>query len=111
MNRPDFRVITLFEFKPQRCAAEGARNIAFAFGLKSPPERTVRYWFENISFGDLNLLVPGRKMSKDDKVSSFFQVSVELKQLAAIRKIGRYGCPLCCSVFIGPQSETEVDAQ
>lgn len=61
----------LHEFKLQHSAAEATRNIASAFGLKSPSKRSVRYWFGMSSFGDFNLEgkpAPGRRMSQDDQV-------------------------------------------
>lgn len=50
---------------------EATGHNANAFGLESPSEATLRYWFEKFPYGDFNLegkSVPGGRMSLDDKV-------------------------------------------
>lgn len=87
MNRRDFRVVMLYEFKLRHSAMEAARNMADVFGLESPSERTVRYWFEKFSHGDFNIEDKpgrGRKMSLDEQD---LRTAVESKPEVSVRAI------------------------
>ncbi|EYB95176.1 hypothetical protein Y032_0163g3505 [Ancylostoma ceylanicum] len=79
VGRRDFRVIMLYEFKLSHSAAEATRNIALAFGMDSPSERTVRCWFAKFCSGDFDLEDKpgrGRMMSLDDQA---LRAAVETK--------------------------------
>ena len=55
MDRRDFRLLALYEFKLGHRAAVAARNMHTAFGDDAPKERTVQEWFAKFRSGDVNL--------------------------------------------------------
>lgn len=70
MNRRDYRVIMLYEFKLEHSAAEAARNLSSVFGTNCPCERTVELWFKKFASGDFDLEEKsgrGRRSSLNDQ--------------------------------------------
>ncbi len=69
MDKSEYRMIFLYEYKLGTKAAETARNINKAFGEESVPVRTVQRWFQRFQQGDEGLndgKHTGRKRSLDD---------------------------------------------
>ncbi|KAK6736416.1 hypothetical protein RB195_019226 [Necator americanus] len=68
MNRRDYRVIMLHEFKFGHSAAEASRNLSTAFGLDCSCERRVELWFKKFASSDSDLEEkPGRTSSLDNE--------------------------------------------
>lgn len=55
MNRRDFRLLALYEFKLGHKASEAAQSLQKTFGNNAPKERTVREWFAKFRSGDLDI--------------------------------------------------------
>ncbi|KAK6730461.1 hypothetical protein RB195_007123 [Necator americanus] len=55
MNRSDYRVIMLYEFKLGNSTAEAPRNLNRVFGSDCPCERTVELWFKKFASNDFDL--------------------------------------------------------
>jgi histone-lysine N-methyltransferase SETMAR len=89
LSMQDFRVLYLYEFKLGHNAAEAARNINSAFGVKERTKRTVRVWFKKFSSGDFSLQNEerGRPLTKipenDLKVAVENDPRTTVRQLAA----------------------------
>ncbi|WKY11114.1 hypothetical protein Q1695_003007 [Nippostrongylus brasiliensis] len=87
MNRRDFLVLMLYEFKLGHFTAEAARNIGTAFEMESPTERTVRLWFGKFTSGDFNIgdkTKPGRRTSLDDGI---LRAAVASKSDTTVRQL------------------------
>lgn len=54
MDRRDFHLLALYEFKLGHESADAARNLRTTFGEDSPEEKTVREWFTRFLAGDEN---------------------------------------------------------
>uniref|UniRef100_A0A0N4XZP7 HTH_48 domain-containing protein n=1 Tax=Nippostrongylus brasiliensis TaxID=27835 RepID=A0A0N4XZP7_NIPBR len=71
MNRCDFRVLMIYEYKLGHPAADVARHLGRAFGIDCPCERTMQLWFRKFASGDFDLEVKagrGRKWFLDEEV-------------------------------------------
>ena len=55
LNKKQIWVISLFEFKMDRKAAETTHNINKAFGQRTANECTVQWWFKKFCKGDKSL--------------------------------------------------------
>lgn len=61
MQKRDFRIIFLYEYKLGKNAADVERKINTAFGQSSASKRTIQRWFERFRSGDESLEeLPGR---------------------------------------------------
>ncbi|KAL6733364.1 hypothetical protein Aduo_004015 [Ancylostoma duodenale] len=54
MDRRDFHLLALYEFKLGHESADAARNLRTTFGEDAPEEKTVREWFTRFLAGDEN---------------------------------------------------------
>ncbi|EYB95639.1 hypothetical protein Y032_0157g3185 [Ancylostoma ceylanicum] len=54
MNRRDFHLLALYEFKLGHESAEAACKLRTTFGDDAPEEKTVREWFTRFLAGDEN---------------------------------------------------------
>ena len=92
MDKHDFRVIMLHEFKLGHCATEATRNINSAWGMETAAERTVRRWFQKFASGDQDLQdAPGRgrKASLDkEELKAAVEAHPEMNTRALAAKLG-----------------------
>ncbi|CAJ0608639.1 unnamed protein product [Cylicocyclus nassatus] len=52
MDKRDFHLLSLYEFKLGHESADATRNLRRSFGADAPDERTVREWFTRFLAGD-----------------------------------------------------------
>ncbi|KAK6763186.1 hypothetical protein RB195_023776 [Necator americanus] len=78
MNRRDYRVIMLYEFKLGHSAAEASRNLSRAFLSDCPCERTVELWFKKFTSSDFDLEEKqGRRLAYNEDLERAFEASPE----------------------------------
>ena len=86
MDKRLIRTIFLFQFKLGRKAAETARDINEAFGLRTTNDRTAQWWFNKFRSGDESLEDDERSGRPSDVDNDQLRALVEANPRTNVRE-------------------------